>query len=32
MITEGETLGTKTMKIGVGHMIDKTEVVTEGTI
>ena len=32
MITKGETLGNKTMKIGVGHLIDKTEAVTEGTI
>ena len=31
-ITEGETLVTKTMKIGVGHMIGKTEIVVEGTI
>ena len=31
-ITEGETLGIKTMKVRVGHMIGKTEAVTEGTI
>ena len=32
-ITEGETLGSKTMKeIGVGHMIGKTEAITEGSI
>ena len=32
-ITEGKTLGTKTMKeIGVDHMIGKTEAITEGTI
>ena len=32
-ITEGGTLGTKTMKeIGAGHMICKTEAITEGTI
>ena len=30
-ITEGETLGTKTMKeIGIGHMIGKTEAISEG--
>ena len=32
IITEGETLGTKTMKIGVGHIIDKAEAITGGTI
>ena len=29
-ITEGEILGTKIMKIGVGHVIGKTEAITEG--
>ena len=33
MIIEGELLETKAMKeTGVGHMIGKTEVITEGTI
>ena len=32
-IDSGETLETKAMrKIGVGHMIGKVEVITEGTI
>ena len=31
-ITEGETLGTKIMKIGVGHIIGKTEAITGWTI
>ena len=29
---KGEILGTKIMKVGVGHMIGKTEAITEGTI
>ena len=33
MIIEGKLLETKAMKeTGVGHMIDKTEVIAEGTI